>query len=114
MDAVSNRSVLGQCQACQQFQKVDLHISAQRLLSFDRQQSLRGDVKHQGRKLTFGHEIQYGFCIEGWMTFQGADSLVDVKATHPHSSVWNMVFLGPRCDNSVVEMYSLTCGACVR
>lgn len=92
MDAVSNRSVLGQWQECQQFQKVDLDILAQRLLSFDRQQPLRRDIKHQGKKLTFEHEIQYGFCIEGEMTFQGADSPVDVKATHPHSSMWNMVF----------------------
>lgn len=49
-------------------------------------------MKHQGKNLTFQHKIQYGFCIEGQMTFQGADSLVDVKATHPHSSKWNMVF----------------------
>lgn len=92
MDAVSNRSVLGQCQASQQFQKVDFEILAQRLLSFGAQRSLRKDMKHQGKNLTFQHEIQYGFCIEGQMTFQEADSLVDVKATHPHGSKWNMVF----------------------
>lgn len=61
---------------------------AQRLLSF----RATADISNFKKKMTFEHEILYRFRNKGEVTFEGADSLVDLKARHPHSSVWNMVF----------------------
>lgn len=65
--------------------------------------------------VTFGHEIQCcRFCTVGQMTFQGADSRVNVKAIRPCGRrVGTRCFSG-RDEIAVPEMLSLTRRACVR